>query len=92
MKSTRETIKARLEKIIGAYMEWTGRMPADTEKWNQSAAIRASELDVEDIEEILEHGNMMAETDEEMLDMAISQAAEPEDLPENGCVVVAYSK
>jgi len=86
---TNQMIKARLNDVIGCSVEWTGRMPADCEEWDDLAAKRLFSLDVFDVRDAFEH-ELVAETAEEELDMAISIASEPDDLPIGGMVDIVY--
>lgn len=86
-----EAIRKRLGQLIGASVEWTGRMPKDAGRhWDQAADQKASTLTVADVEAQLE--NCAAETDTELIDMAVAMAAEPDGMPEGGCVIVTYAE
>jgi hypothetical protein len=88
---TDEMIQARLDDVVGASIEWTGRMPRDCESYDQPACDAALALTISDVREALGH-ELSGETAVEELDMAISIASEPADLPDNGCVVVRYTE
>ena len=88
-------IEARIGQIVGASVGWTspGRVPsqAGCDSYNASAEAKALALTVADVHAMLERHGVFGGDATEEIDMAISIAAEPVDLPENGCVEVFYS-
>jgi len=79
-------IANRLTWASGATVEWTGRMPRDAERWGDLAAEKLAGLEVADVRAALERSDLVGDDASGEIDMAISLAAEPADLPDNAMV------
>lgn len=88
---TDTAILHRIRQITGASITWsgTGHSQADLDGWNDEAYERAKNLTVAEVREAL--GNELAGDDAAgEIDMAISIAAEPDDLTEDCMVEVHF--
>ena len=86
---TDEAIAKRIAQAYSASVEWTGRMPANTQWWDETAADVLDRLTIADVRNALQC-DLVGESAAEEIDMAISIAAEPSELPDNACVSVGY--
>lgn len=85
---TDQRITDRLNAVQCYGVEWTGRMPADAERWSDAARDRFACLQVADVRAALERCDLCGDSAEQEIDMAISIAAEPDELPDGGCVAI----
>lgn len=90
-KITDDMIAARLADARSASVEWSGRMPAHAESYDVLANERLASLTLADVRRAVDRNELMGDSAEQEIDMAISIAAEPDGLPENGAVNVVYA-
>ncbi len=86
---TDDLIRDTLRRVDGATVEWTGRMPRDSEQWTDFAITRLGFVTVHDVRETLLH-DISGDDPAGEVAMAISIAAEPDGLPDNAAVSVFY--
>lgn len=85
-----DLIHSRLRACEGCSIEYTGRMPSDTAHFDDAARDRLAILTVEDVRIQLARHSIAGDSATEEVDMAISMAAEPADMPDNGCVALLF--
>lgn len=87
---TDDMIAARLSDVDDCAMEWTGRMPSDSERWTERAREVLPTLDVTGIRAMLQRHDLAGDDPRGEIDMAISMAAEPDGMPDNAIVTVRF--
>jgi len=85
---TDQAILDRLCTIRGVTVEWTGGMPRDAEQWDGKANEILPTLTVANVRWQLDGNKPQGDDEAETIDMAISMACEPLEMPEGGCVVL----
>ena len=84
---TDDMIADALGNIAHYEVEWTGSMPADTDPYDVAAGEKIREMTVADVRGALQN-DISGDSAEDEIRMAISIAAEPDDLPDYGCVAI----
>lgn len=87
---TEKLIMERLGSITGCQVSWAGPRPVGDEDWDDLAYGRALSLQIEEIYEMAQRHELIGETAQEEVDMAISIASEPEGMPDNGIVELRF--
>ena len=81
-------IQAQLDSVVGATVEWVGHMPSDAERYDDAAEANLSAVTVAEVFGYLQRYELGGDDAAHEIDMAISIAAEPDDLPENAIVML----
>ncbi len=84
--ATDSELLARLTMTRFATVEWCGKLPNHPEQWTEEADRMFYRLTPDDVRAAANGPSLSAETLAEVIDMAISIACEPVDLPEGGIV------
>lgn len=87
---TDSTIVARLLQVAGVSVNWTSPMPSDAESWDDAANLILSDVGVDSVRKQLELHELHGDDAASEIDMAISMACEPDDLPEGACVDLQF--
>jgi len=83
---TDRMIADRLAQAEHAEIQWSGRMPSNSEALSEVVHDRLQNLTPDDVRPELQH-ELTGETPTEEIDMAISIVCEPEDMPDYGGIV-----
>jgi len=87
---TDRMILDRLCQISHVEVSWTGRMPSHAEQWGSAANEILPTLTPAAVCRQIRQHDLCGDTALEEIDMAISMACEPENLPEGGCVDLIF--
>jgi len=86
---TDRMILDRLCQVRGVHVCWTGRMPREVERWTDAANEILPTLTPAIVCRQLEH-HLMGDDAQHEIDMAISMACEPDDLPDGAMVELMF--
>ena len=82
-------IEERLPQVSGCSVEYCGTL-SEPEKWDSLAREKLCGLTVADVRRIVDRAEIVGDSALEEIDMAISIAAEPDEMPSNACVALFF--